>query len=77
MCFVVLRASGRGGRVGRRDFGPCLTLVGVAICLVAGGWFEACVVVVVDCVGFPRRRRVTGINAEVAEAYEIGALFNA
>ena len=73
VCFVVLRASRRGGLVGRRDFGV-LALFGVWV----GGRFDlagvevAGVVVVVGCL--PRRRQVMGIKAEVADAYEMGAL---
>ena len=59
MCFVVLSASGSGGFVGFVDFGPGFR-AGVVV-----GAGAACVVVF-DC--FPRRHRVTGMNADVAEA---------
>ena len=64
MCFVVLSVLGRGGLGGLSDFGPCL-LAGVGVeGLVVG----VVVGVGVGCVIFPRRRQVTGMNAEVAEA---------
>ena len=61
MCFIVLRASGRGGFGFCRDFGP---VVGIVVGLV--------VVTRVDGVGFimmsclPWQWRVTRINTEVA-----------
>ena len=67
MCFVVFRASGRGGLVGRIGFETLdLLEVGVVVVVVLAG--PKVVVVVEGVVGFPQWRRVTGMKAEVAEA---------
>ena len=77
VCFVVFRASGRGGLGGRKDFGPGLMVViivgglGVFVGGLAGADGE-----VVEF-GLLRRWRVTGMKAEVTEAYEIRALLEA
>ena len=70
VCLVVLRASGRGGFVGLVGLDPGF-VVGVDVVVRVGA---GCVV---DTGCFPQRRRVTGINADVADAYEIGALLGA
>ena len=74
VCFVILRASGRGGFCGWSDFGPGFGPAGVNVGLVG-----ACVIVVIGLSAFclPWHRRVTGINAEVAEAYGMGAFVEA
>lgn len=67
MCFVVFRASGRGGLVGHRDLGVFglfgvwgRTEVGLAGVVAPG------IVAIVVC--FPQQRRVTGMKVEVADA---------
>ena len=65
MCFVVFSASGSGGFCGfdlDGGLGPVVVFAGFVIVVDVG----AAGVEGVVC--FPRRRRVTGINAEVAEA---------
>ena len=62
------RAGVDGGGGGRRDFSPCFTLVGVVVGFGSDDRFGAGAVGVVVELGFPRRRRVTGMKAEVAEA---------
>ena len=61
VCLVVLRASGRGGFVGFAGF--------VAGFVVEAGVGVVGVGVEVEVVGcFPRRRRVTGMNDDAADA---------
>ena len=64
MCFVVFKASGRGGFGGQSDFGPGFGPVWVG--LLAG----VCGVGVISLLvsGLLRCRRVTRMKAEVAEA---------
>lgn len=70
VCFVILRASGRGGLTLWSDFGPAFGVKAWGLFSVATCWEGSVVSLLHLCL-------VTGMKVEVAVTYEIGAVVRA